>query len=194
MYTTAASVAPFAGEHTFPVGSTTLTRDALASLFEALPIAVLVSDSSTREVLAANPASVELYGYLEDELVGATPPFPWHADDGLLRRKDGTLVPVEIRSSPLFDAHGASSLTAEVITDISRQRRLEQQLGHAGKRATIGEPAAGVAHKLNNPLCGILGLVEFLLRDTEPGSRSHERLLLVQQSAREMKQTIEEGI
>jgi signal transduction histidine kinase len=64
------------------------------------------------------------------------------------------------------------------------------QLAEAGKVAALGGLAADVAHELNNPLSGILGLLEFLLRDVENGSRSEERLLLVQQTALEMKQIV----
>lgn len=45
----------------------------------------------------------------------------------------------------------------------------------------------GVAHEINNPLFGMLGLVELLLRETESGTKAHERLSLVQQSGLEIK-------
>jgi two-component system NtrC family sensor kinase len=64
------------------------------------------------------------------------------------------------------------------------------QLGRAGKLAALGGLASGLAHELNNPLSGILGLLEFLLRDAEQGSRSEERLLLVQDTALEIKQIV----
>ena len=56
--------------------------------------------------------------------------------------------------------------------------------------AALGELAAGAAHEINNPLFAILGLVEFLLRDAEPGSKAHERLELVQTSAHEIKEIV----
>lgn len=83
-----------------------------------------------------------------------------------------------------LDAHenGAS--------DLSERRRLERQLAQSGKLAAIGELAAGVAHEINNPLFAILGLVEFVLADLEPGSKSHERLTLVHQTALEIKEIV----
>jgi signal transduction histidine kinase len=47
---------------------------------------------------------------------------------------------------------------------------------------------AGVVHELNNPLFAILGLIEFLLRDAEPGSRAQQRLELIQTTGLEMKE------
>ena len=46
----------------------------------------------------------------------------------------------------------------------------------------------GLAHEVNNPLFGMLGLVELLLADLEPGSPEHDRLLLVRQSGLEIRQ------
>ncbi len=42
------------------------------------------------------------------------------------------------------------------------QVRLQEQLRHADRLATIGKLAAGVAHELNEPLTGILGFSELL--------------------------------
>lgn len=54
-------------------------------------------------------------------------------------------------------------------------------------------PAAAVAeavHAINNPLCAIIGLLEFLVADAEPGTRSSERLVLVRSSALEIKEIV----
>ena len=44
----------------------------------------------------------------------------------------------------------------------SEKVRLQAQLQHADRLATIGKLAAGVAHELNEPLTGILGFAELL--------------------------------
>jgi two-component system, NtrC family, sensor kinase len=57
----------------------------------------------------------------------------------------------------------------------------------AGRLTGLGELVRGAAHEINNPLFGMLGLVELLLREIEPGTKAHERLSLVQQSGLEIK-------
>ena len=66
----------------------------------------------------------------------------------------------------------------------------ERQLAQSGKLAAIGELAAGVAHEINNPLFAILGMTEFLLLEAEPGSKSRERLELIQQTGGEIKEIV----
>ena len=61
------------------------------------------------------------------------------------------------------------------------------QAVQAARMAAVGELAGSVVHEINNPLFAILGLVEFLLRDAEPGTKAHERLTLVHQTGLEIK-------
>ena len=99
-------------------------------------------------------------------------------------------VPVEIELRAIRDPDGRVSTYLGVVTDVTERRRLEQQLVQSGKLAAIGELSAGVAHEINNPLFAILGLVEFLLKDAEEGTKAHERLQLIQSTALEIKQIV----
>ena len=77
-----------------------------------------------------------------------------------------------------------------VVNDMSEKRRLDQQLVQSGKLAAIGELAAGVAHEINNPLFAILGLTEFLIKEADPDSKAHQRLVLIQQTGLEIKEIV----
>lgn len=67
---------------------------------------------------------------------------------------------------------------------------LERRLVDSGKATAVGELAAGLAHELNNPLFAMLGLVEFLLEEVEPGTKARQRLELVQQSGQEIRELL----
>ena len=186
-----------------------LAQRFLERLFVALPTAVTVMHPETREVLSANPAMEELVGYPLDEIVGSLPPFRWwtaepedffHEDwapadgirrvESLFRRSDGVLVPIEIVRFWIRDVDGTPLAAVGLVTDQSERRRFEQQLLQSGKLAMIGELAAGVAHEINNPLFAVLGLVEFLLKEAEPGTKAHGRLTLVHQTGLEIKEIV----
>ena len=181
-----------------------LNEQYLYALFNSMPIPLTVGDAETREVLAANQAFLDLTGFGRDEVVGTTPPFPWwdaHESvtkgftDGsvihrVFRRKDGSPVPAEVLSHGIPGDDGKTALLLGVITDLSEKRRLDQQLVQSGKLAAIGELAAGVAHEINNPLFAILGLTEFLLKESDAGSKAHQRLELIQQTGLEIKEIV----
>jgi PAS domain S-box-containing protein len=60
-----------------------------------------------------------------------------------------------------------------VIWDMTDQRQLEEQLIQAEKLATLGTLISGMAHEINNPMQGILGLAE-LIREEENPERIRE--------------------
>jgi len=106
------------------------------------------------------------------------------------RRKDGRFVPVEITPLTVREDNAAAIADVRLISDLSERRLFEHQIVQTGKLAAIGELSAGVAHEINNPLFAILGLVEFMLKDAEPGTKQHDRLELIQRTGLEIKEVI----
>ena len=67
--------------------------------------------------------------------------------------------------------------------------RLQKQLMHADRLATIGQLAAGVAHELNEPLSSILGFAQLLQRDAalpDGGRKDIEKIVTASLHAREI--------
>lgn len=180
-----------------------LTQEFLTRLFDSLPLAAAVADADTWTIRQVNSAFTELVGYDQEELLGTTQPFPWwdgsarlqrvpldRPAEAVYRRKDGRPVPVDLLPFTVAGRDGAPARVVVLARDMTERREFDRQLIQSGKLAAIGELASGVAHEINNPLFAILGLVEFLLRDTEEGTKAHERLQLIQQTGLEIKEIV----
>lgn len=90
--------------------------------------------------------------------------------ESILRAKDDTRIPVEIRSFSIYDDHGRFLRTFSILRDIRALKELQNSLVHAGRLAAIGETASGVAHDINNPLTVILLSVDMASRELETGN------------------------
>jgi len=120
------------------------------------------------ELLAANPAqlsppyqpnglsSLELvWDRLHQALAGGIPAFEWTH-----RGAAGMDVRCEVRMVRL-PAEGRR-LVRGSITDVTRQRQLEEHLQQWQKVETLGQLAGGIAHDFNNVLFGIGGSADLL--------------------------------
>lgn len=87
--------------------------------------------------------------------------------ESLLKAKDGTRIPVEIRSFSIYDDEGNFLRTFSILRDIRKIKELQNNLVHAGRLAAIGEMASGVGHDINNPLTVIMLSNELLIKELE---------------------------
>ena len=74
---------------------------------------------------------------------------------------------------PLTDYKGEIIGVCTIARDVSKERRLQDQLVQSEKLASLGKLAAGVAHEINNPLTGILAYTEDLI-DEFPEDDIHQ--------------------
>ena len=161
-------------------------------LFEANPLPMWVYDARTLRFLAVNEAAVRHYGYTRQEFLAMaiTDIRPREDVDGLLadlqarggpgspaagtwrhRRKDGTLIDVEITAGKVtFEGRPAALVLSH---DVTERLRLEERLGQAEKMEAIGRLAGGVAHDFNNLLTVISGYTEILLAHSDVPGREH---------------------
>jgi two-component system cell cycle sensor histidine kinase/response regulator CckA len=87
------------------------------------------------------------------------------------RRKDGTLIDVEIYVGPMKLRDKVSGSLA-IYHDIAEQRKLEDELRHSQKMEAMGRLAGGIAHDFNNLLMLISG---YLGQMTESGLSPEQR-------------------
>jgi len=102
-------------------------------------------------------------------------------------RKDGSEVPVEVTYA--YSSYKGKPANEGYIRDISERKKMEEQLIVSDRLASIGELASGVAHELNNPLTGIIGFSELLLKKNIP-EEAREDLKIINREAQRTAQVV----
>jgi C4-dicarboxylate-specific signal transduction histidine kinase len=72
--------------------------------------------------------------------------------------KDGRVIQVEGSAVPRI-INGKVIATQGFFRDITKCKKMKEQLIITDRLASIGELASGIAHELNNPLTSIIGLL-----------------------------------
>ena len=92
----------------------------------------------------------------------------------IVRRQDGTTIPVEVNAAPLRDAEGHTRGAVATLTDLSSLRSMEERIRHLDRLAALGRFASSVAHEIRNPLTGIATGVQYLSRGFPEGDERHD--------------------
>jgi len=148
------------------------------AIFNNIPNAVFVLNMNTLEILDCNKSVKAVYGYEKDEITGKSflDLFLDEERDHYAFKimtsayinqvkhvdKDGKTLFAAIRVSP--SEYLGQKVLLVTTSDISKRLEAEQQLIHAGKMATLGEMATGIAHELNQPLSVIKTASSFCLK------------------------------
>jgi PAS domain S-box-containing protein len=81
------------------------------------------------------------------------------------RRKDGSNLTVQAHWTLIRDGSGKPQSVFSIVTDITQQLALEQQLKQSQRLEAVGELTGGIAHDFNNLLTIIQGNSELLVED-----------------------------
>jgi PAS domain S-box-containing protein len=129
------------------------SRQSLAAVFEASPVAIMALDEK-RLVRAWNHAAERIFGWSADEVIGKFNPIippQLEADyQTMVRqclsgatltdlerscvRKDGTRLDVSIAMAPLHDIDGVVWGYVSIVSDITDRKRAEAELRSSGER------------------------------------------------------------
>lgn len=85
----------------------------------------------------------------------------------LLRSKSGRAYHVSLTLSPMLNDKGRVIGTVGIGKDTTEQKMLQFKLLQSEKLAGIGTLASGIAHEINNPLAGILGMAEAIVDEDD---------------------------
>jgi signal transduction histidine kinase len=97
-----------------------------------------------------------------------------------LKCLDGIRREFSLGCSPIRDREGEIVQVVTLIQDVTEQKRLERELLHSERLASMGEIAAGLAHEINNPIGVILGLVQNILVEIDENHPYYNDLKIVE--------------
>jgi histidine kinase len=159
------------------------------AIFNNIPNPVFVLDMNTLDILDCNKSVKNTYGFEKDEITGKSflnffldeerDHYAFkimtsayinqvkHVD------KDGRILFVAIRISP--SEYLEQKVLLVTTSDITKRLEAEQQLIHAGKMATLGEMATGIAHELNQPLSVIKTAGRFCIKKIKSNEGNQDK-------------------
>lgn len=162
---------------------------------QTLPLAIC-SLGKDGEVLMWNDAMSQLTGTHQEDIVGAdlsSLPNPWQSlikdfvyDPVLETDKRKLVLDVQpywyrLHKSIIADHDQETDGQVIMIEDVTETEKLEQELVHQGRLASIGRLAAGVAHEIGNPVTGIACLAQNLpYEETEQERETTAQQILAQ--------------
>ncbi len=91
----------------------------------------------------------------------------------------------QITTAPLIDKDGNFAHTVSLATDVTDQKKAQEQMVRAGRLAAVGELAGKLAHEINNPIAIISAKCRLLLtdRDDEMSETVSDELIKITDAA-----------
>lgn len=104
---------------------------------------------------------------------------------------DGTRLQLSVSTAVLRDNEGRLIGAVEVFQDLTKFRKMEQEIARLNTLAALGEMAATVAHEVRNPLAGIGGFAALLERDLEESDPRRALVEKITRGVNSLNETVE---
>jgi PAS domain S-box-containing protein len=164
--------------------------------------AIIITDLENH-ILYWSKGAERIYGWLGPEVMGKTAEQIFAHDDGAsqikaarevtrargewhgvlhLHDRRGQALDVEMRRTLILDDNGKPKAHLSITSDVTEQKRLEEQLHKAQRLENIGLLAAGIAHDLTNMLAPML-MAAPVLREAVTDPAALRLLDIVEKSA-----------
>ncbi len=182
------------------------SQDLLHGIIESATDAIIAIKEDHRIILY-NLAAEQIFGYRVEEVLGQDldlllppevagkhkqyveefiktghSPVLGKVMEGMAKRKDGSLFPVQIsRSATKINGHWV--FTA-ILRDMSAQKEMERRLLESEKLAAVGMAVSRIVHEIKNPLVAIGGLVLSLLKKEEDPEKKKKLSLVFREVER----------
>ncbi|VAW38333.1 diguanylate cyclase/phosphodiesterase (GGDEF & EAL domains) with PAS/PAC sensor(s) [hydrothermal vent metagenome] len=171
---------------------------------------VVITDTKGN-IQYANPFMTEMTGYTPEEIISRNPRIfkSGKNDEQLYRRlwqtitsgekwegmlinkkKDGSLYEEKILITPVENENGEIAHFVAIKQDISKEKKLEQQLIQSQKLEAIGTLAGGIAHDFNNILTAIFGFTQLAKVHIPPESHVQDDLDQVLSGAKRARELV----
>ncbi len=169
-----------------------LTEDRFQAFFSQITqLAYIVSPDAN--IIDVNQAALDTLGYEKSELIGKPIGIIFSADSkvktdylrqqwqqtGTIKNeeiaictKSGEIRTVLLNVSSIRNEHGVIIHSVCLQTDITEQKRMQEELIRSQKLESLGILAGGIAHDFNNLLGGIFGYIEMAAADIQNGNSS----------------------
>lgn len=176
-----------------------LTTEHLNSILDSMSDGVIAVDTDGI-VSTYNDAATEVLGFSHDEVIGKPyrEIFGSEGPNGSghrvteMRAKNGKVVPVNEKRSPISDRSSNRVGTLYVFQDLREIEALREEVRQKDRLAAIGQMAATVAHEIRNPLGGIRGFATLLERDIDESDDRHRLVLKILAGTKSLDRVVTE--